>query len=158
MNSTCSLLVYFLNVNEVKTNYCLSSSRLTSAINTVHANRGQGVGRPSRNRTKSSGSMSKVLGSLGSILRCWPEDFHVWGRQETLVSSEKKLCEGTGEKDNNAKPGSVLKRQRKWAATNISHLHTGSPFPSTLTVSVFHRFTPFVSLFLTSFLLPIYNK
>lgn len=67
MNSTCSLLVYFLNVNEVKTNYCLSSSRLPLVINTIHAKK---VGGPRRNRSKSFESMSKVLGSLGSMLRC----------------------------------------------------------------------------------------
>lgn len=52
MNSTCSLLVYFLNVNEVKPNYCLSYSRLTSSINTVHANPGQGVGGPRSNKVQ----------------------------------------------------------------------------------------------------------
>lgn len=78
MNSTCSVLGYFMNVNEVKRNYCLSFSNLTSAINTVHANIGQGVGGPSRNRSSPRSQCARCLVSLGSMLRCWPGDFHVF--------------------------------------------------------------------------------
>lgn len=78
MNTPCSLLVYFLNVNEVKPNYCLSSSRLTLSINTVHANMGHGAGGSSSNSSKFPESVNQVLGSLGSSMsRCWHGDFLV---------------------------------------------------------------------------------
>lgn len=78
MNSPCSLLVYFLNVNEVKPNYRLSSSRLTLSINTFHANMGHGGGGSSSNSSMLPESVNQVVGSLGSSMsRCCDRDFLV---------------------------------------------------------------------------------
>lgn len=124
MNSPCSLLVYFLNVNEVKPNYRLSSSRITLSINTVRANMGHGGGGSSSNSSKFPESVNQVLGSLGnSMSRCWHGDFLVWGREQW----EEAIW---GHEVRKAK---TLNLEVVWGETTevgsdrLSQLHTGLP-------------------------------
>lgn len=62
----------------------------------------------------------------------------------------RSYCKALGRKENKAKPGSGLKRLRKWAAA-LFPTSALDPFPGTLAASALDLFTPFVSLFLTSF-------
>lgn len=67
MNSTDSLPVYILNVNNVKPNYCRVLFRFPSAINTLHASTGQ-EGGTNDNRSDSPGSTGKGLEELERML------------------------------------------------------------------------------------------
>lgn len=93
MNSPCSLLVYFLNVNEVKPNYRLSSSRLTLSINTVHANMGPGGGGSRSNSSKFPSQQTRRSASRAAVCQDAGMEISLCeaGRNN---SSEKKLFEG----------------------------------------------------------------
>lgn len=66
------------------------------------------------------------------------------------MCEEGRKKKALGRKENKAKPGSGLKRLKKWAAA-LFPTSTLGPFPGTLAASVLDLFTPFVSPLLTSF-------
>lgn len=75
MNSGCSLPVYILNVNKVKSNYCFFFFGLRTANNIFYTRIESRVSGINGNGSKSPGLVDQGLGRLEKMLRCGKRTF-----------------------------------------------------------------------------------